>query len=213
MSCVGAEDLFAIRQWSLDHEVVAVALDLDEGPSLRQLHDQACAAGAARCHVLDVREEFLRACVLPAIYGDAAADESAFTMRARDFMAKKLAIVAELEGVSDVIVASAPTPNAARFGSSALDRSAHVAISFDDGVPVAVNDVPMTLPEMMDCLTTIGAAHGIDRPRPALHILHAAHRQMCPTTTSAQAAPATGVAWLELRDGRIQPHEPEFATT
>jgi hypothetical protein len=29
-----------------------VALDLGEGPSLRELHDLARAAGASRCHVL-----------------------------------------------------------------------------------------------------------------------------------------------------------------
>ena len=41
--------------------VVAVALDLGDGQTLAELKATALAAGAARCHALDVRDEFVRA--------------------------------------------------------------------------------------------------------------------------------------------------------
>jgi argininosuccinate synthase len=54
IACVTGDDLSAIAEMSRRHdvEVIAVALDLGEGPSLRELHDLARAAGASRCHVL-----------------------------------------------------------------------------------------------------------------------------------------------------------------
>jgi argininosuccinate synthase len=48
-------------------EVVAVTVDLGQGAQLEDVRDRALAAGAARAHVLDAREEFARCFVLPAL--------------------------------------------------------------------------------------------------------------------------------------------------
>jgi argininosuccinate synthase len=48
-------------------EVVAVTLDVGQGIGLDDAQERALAAGAARAHVLDVREEFANAFVLPAL--------------------------------------------------------------------------------------------------------------------------------------------------
>ena len=39
-------------------EIVAVTLDLGQGRELEAVRDRALATGAARAHVLDLREEF-----------------------------------------------------------------------------------------------------------------------------------------------------------
>ena len=50
-----------------DTEVVTLTLDLGQGRDLEEVRDRALATGAARAHVLDVREEFARDFVLPAL--------------------------------------------------------------------------------------------------------------------------------------------------
>ena len=52
-------------------EIVAVTLDLGQGRELEDVRDRALATGAVRAHVLDVREEFARDYVLPALKADA----------------------------------------------------------------------------------------------------------------------------------------------
>jgi argininosuccinate synthase len=63
-----------------------------------------------------------------------------------------------------------------------------VAVTFDRGVPVEVNGVPMSLPDLIDSVSTIAAAHGIGagqstdaarRSGPsALVVLQAAHHEI-----------------------------------
>jgi argininosuccinate synthase len=48
-------------------EVVTLTLDLGQGRDLEEVRDRALATGAVRAHVLDVREEFARDFVLPAL--------------------------------------------------------------------------------------------------------------------------------------------------
>src|SRR5688500_8801588 len=59
----------AVRQLSEVHgaEVVTLTLDLGQGRDLEEIRDRALTAGAVRAHVLDVREEFTRDFVLPAL--------------------------------------------------------------------------------------------------------------------------------------------------
>jgi argininosuccinate synthase len=52
-------------------EVIAVTLDLGQGGDLEAVRDRALALGAARAHVLDLREEFARGYILPALRADA----------------------------------------------------------------------------------------------------------------------------------------------
>ena len=48
-------------------EVVTFTADIGQGEELEQVHQRALQAGALRAHVLDVREEFARDFVLPAL--------------------------------------------------------------------------------------------------------------------------------------------------
>jgi argininosuccinate synthase len=211
IACATADDLSTIQQMAQrgDVEVIAVALDFGDGPSLRELHDLARAAGAARCHVLDVREEFARDCVLPAVDADTASDGvDEVHARAREFVAKKLAAIAVLEGEAEVVPSPLALPAAARAAyRTSLDRSARVEIAFENGVPHAVNGIPMTLVEVLDSLATIGAAHGVGRSDAALRVLQAAHQALGSTGPTG-----SGSARLEIFDGRISA-PPDYATT
>jgi argininosuccinate synthase len=209
VGCVGSDDLQVIQQLSMNHEVVAVVFDLGAGAGMRELHDQACAAGANRCHVLDVGDEYVRACVLPAI------DDGVVSERARSFIARKLGDIARLEGPCRIIEPATPVGRTARGYHGAVDCSAVVSIAFEERVPVAINDIPMTLSEVVDCLTTLGGVHGLSagasaeagfaRGEPAMHILQAAHRQL--------EDRSSGVARLELHAGTIRTCNAAFATT
>src|SRR4029078_7562671 len=52
-------------------EIIAVTLDIGQGKELEEVRDRALAAGAVRAHVLDVREEFARDYIQPALKADA----------------------------------------------------------------------------------------------------------------------------------------------
>ncbi|RPI56938.1 MAG: argininosuccinate synthase [Acidobacteria bacterium] len=85
-------------------EVVAVALDLGPGRELNQIRERAIAAGAARCHVLDVREEFARDYILPALQADALYEERypLATALGRPVIARKLVEIAHMESASAI---------------------------------------------------------------------------------------------------------------
>ena len=207
VGCMNVDDLHQIQRLSTNHEVVAVVFDLGEGAGMRELHDQARASGAARCHVLDVRDDYIRACMLPAV------DDGLVSDRARAFVARKLNDIAAVEGPCRVIEPSTPAVRRTRVRHGAVDCSAVVSIAFEDRVPVAINDIPMTLSELVDCLTTLGDVHGLSaaasaeaqiaRVEPAMHILQAANRQL--------EDRSSGVARLELRAGSIRTCGAAFA--
>jgi argininosuccinate synthase len=199
VGCVGSKDLEIIQRMAPHRDVIAVIFDLGEGASPRELHDQARAAGARRCHVLDVRDDYVRACILP------AADDAAVDDRAREFIAGKLADIAALEAPAEVIAATDPESRAARSRSGPVDCSATVAIAFENSVPVAINGITMTLSELVECLTTLGDVHGLTQRRPAVPILRAARRQL--------RRRASGVAHVELSVGSIRVSRPALATT
>ena len=58
-------------------------MDLGQGTELEDVRDRALAAGAVRAHVLDVREEFARDYVLPALKADAMLRRTASRWRPR----------------------------------------------------------------------------------------------------------------------------------
>jgi argininosuccinate synthase len=81
------------------------------------------------------------------------------------------------------------------------DTPAYVEITFERGVPVAVNHVPMSLIEIIGSLATIAGAHGVGRidmvenrlvgiksreiyEAPAAVVLHQAHRELEALVTS-----------------------------
>jgi argininosuccinate synthase len=91
----------AIR-WLADRhgaEIVTLSLDVGQGKDLEQVRDRALAIGAARAHVLDVREEFARRFVLPSLKAGAL-DDGRYPMPsplARPLIARKLVEIAEFE--------------------------------------------------------------------------------------------------------------------
>src|SRR5512134_717183 len=85
-------------------EVIALTLDLGQGRELNQIRERAMAAGAMRCHVLDVREEFARDYILPALQADALYEDRypLATALGRPLIAKKLVEIARMENASAI---------------------------------------------------------------------------------------------------------------
>jgi argininosuccinate synthase len=85
-------------------EIIAVTLDLGQGRELTQIRERAMAAGAVRCHVLDVREEFARDYILPALQAGAMYEERypLATALGRPLIAKKLVEIAQMENATAI---------------------------------------------------------------------------------------------------------------
>jgi len=149
--------------WLGEHyqtEVVTLTLDVGQGTDLRDVRDRAQAIGALRAHVIDVREEFARAAVVPALA--LGVDEPRVASLARPIVAKYLAQVAAIEGTSTVAHGShGPASDAAGFSalvaavSSALQvlapcrdwdlsDAAMVAYAREHGIPVPVAGAELT---------------------------------------------------------------------
>jgi argininosuccinate synthase len=102
----GVETSVAIRWLAerFDAEVVAVVLDLGQGRELTDVRARALALGAVRCHVIDVREEFAQAFILPALQAGAMYEDGYPLAAAlsRPLIARRLAQVAAMEGASAI---------------------------------------------------------------------------------------------------------------
>jgi argininosuccinate synthase len=85
-------------------EIIAVTLDLGQGRELNQIRERAMSTGAIRCHVLDVREEFARDYILPALQADAMYEERypLATALSRPLIAKKLVEIAHMENAAAI---------------------------------------------------------------------------------------------------------------
>jgi argininosuccinate synthase len=240
-------------------DVVALTMDVGQGRELDQVRERALASGAIRAHVLDVREEFARHYILPALqagalYGGRYPMTSSL---ARPLIASKLVEIARIEqagavahgargrgndllpldvslralepairiftpartkppagvaayhveanlwgrsiecGVLDDPWQEAPEEVYAltKTAASAPEAAAYVEISFDKGMPSAINGVTMSFTELIESLTTIAGSHGVGRmdtiekrqaeimsreisEAPAAVVLHAAHREL-----------------------------------
>jgi argininosuccinate synthase len=102
-------------------EVVAVVLDLGQGPTLVEVRERALAAGAVRCHVLDVREEFVRDFMLPALHAGAL-DERRYPMGrvlSHSLIVKRLVQVARMEGATAIAHGGAKATDLQRFDALA----------------------------------------------------------------------------------------------
>ena len=102
----GLDTSVAIR-WLADRyqaEVIAVTLDLGQGRELTDVRERALGLGAVRAHVLDVREEFAREYVLPALQAGALYEDRypLATALGRPLIAKKLVEVARMEGATTI---------------------------------------------------------------------------------------------------------------
>src|SRR5437667_5668044 len=80
-------------------DIIAVTLDMGQGRELEEVRDRALATGAVRAHVLDVREEFARDFILPALQADAIYEDRypMATALGRPLIAQKLVEIAEIE--------------------------------------------------------------------------------------------------------------------
>lgn len=85
-------------------EIVTVTMDLGQGKELDDARERALALGAVRAHVLDLRGEFARDFVLPALQAGAVYEDRypLATALGRPLIAKHLVEIARLEGASVV---------------------------------------------------------------------------------------------------------------
>src|SRR5262245_57697773 len=85
-------------------EIIAVTMDLGQGRELEAIRDRALATGAVRAHVLDLREEFARDYILPALKADAIYEDRypMATSLGRPLIAQKLVEIAEIEKATAV---------------------------------------------------------------------------------------------------------------
>jgi argininosuccinate synthase len=83
---------------TFDAEVVAMTLDLGQGGDLEAVRHAAMTAGACRAHVLDVREEFARECIVGSLTSDGDYGYPRGEALARPLVARKLIEIAKIEG-------------------------------------------------------------------------------------------------------------------
>lgn len=143
----------ALREASRSAEVVAVALALHGAVPLASLRDAALAAGARRCHALDVRETFAREVLLPAAKN--ALDPRsipALEEAAIRFVTERLEEIAAIEHAEVRRPLSVPLPERP---SRPVPPPTRVDIQFDAGVPVSINGVVMPLAELFESVETI----------------------------------------------------------
>lgn len=156
-------------------EIITLTLDLGSGRDLEEIRDRALAAGAARAHVIDAREEFVRDFVLPSLQAGAlqrGRDPMAAAL-AGPLVACKLAEVAAIEDARDVIDRSRMDENLwgrqgntyrlTKSPAAAPHTPACVEIAFERGVPAAVNGVPMGMTELIESVSVIAGHHGVGR--------------------------------------------------
>ena len=85
-------------------QIITVTMDLGQGKELEDARERALGLGAERAHVLDLREEFARDFILPALQAGAVYEERypLATALGRPLIAKHLVEIARLEGAKVV---------------------------------------------------------------------------------------------------------------
>jgi len=83
-----------------DAEIIAVTMDLGQGRELDDVRERALAVGAKRAHVIDLREEFARDYILPALQAGAIYEGKypLATALGRPLIAKHLVEIGRIEG-------------------------------------------------------------------------------------------------------------------
>lgn len=137
------------------------------------------------------------------IVAHAGGDELSACVRAIDPSLQVLTIdvtqLAAKRGPADTVVAAARhlLERPVADPSAARGIPANLEIEFADTVPVAINGVTLSLPELVECLSLIGGEHGIGHAEaanaPGALVLDAAYRAL---------GRRSGVVRLELLDGR-----------
>jgi argininosuccinate synthase len=197
-------------------EIVTLTLDLGQGADLEDVRDAALAGGAVRAHVLDVREEFARDYVLPALHANALQNDPMALRLASQLVSRKLEEVAAIEEATPVAESVTVHHNLlGRQGASytltkapadAPQSPAQVELAFECGVPVAINGVSMALAELIESLSIIAGHHGVGRipmdgmcgEAPAAVVLIAAYTALA---EACQPGSASGSVKIDLLRG------------
>jgi argininosuccinate synthase len=103
----GGLDTSVIMRWlseTYQSEVIAFCADVGQGEDLEAVRKKALATGASKVYVDDLREEFVRDFVFPALRADAAYEQEYLmgTSLARPIIAKAQMAVVEREGADAV---------------------------------------------------------------------------------------------------------------
>src|SRR3954451_1639442 len=103
----GGLDTSVIMRWlkeTYQSEVIAFCADVGQGEDLEAVRKKALATGASKCHVVDLREEFVRDFVFPMLRADAAYEQDYLmgTSLARPLIAKAQMEVVKKEGADAV---------------------------------------------------------------------------------------------------------------
>ena len=103
----GGLDTSVIMGWLKETygcEVIAFCADVGQGEDLEAVKKKALATGASKCHVVDLREEFVRDFVFPMLRADAAYEQDYLlgTSIARPVIAKAQMEVVKKEGADAV---------------------------------------------------------------------------------------------------------------
>jgi argininosuccinate synthase len=122
---------------TLGAEVVALTLDIGQGGDLEAVRDRALTLGAIRAHVLDVRDEFARHYVVPALKADALYDDrrSRANVLSRPLIAQKLVEIAAIEQTAAVGHGARPGDPQISLAVRALSQAIDVIVLAPD-VPV-----------------------------------------------------------------------------
>jgi argininosuccinate synthase len=103
----GGLDTSVAVPWLAEHygaEVIGVTLDLGQGRELTDVRERALAVGCVRAHVLDVKDEFARDYILPALQAGAIYEHTypLATALGRPLIARHLVRIAEMEGATAI---------------------------------------------------------------------------------------------------------------
>jgi argininosuccinate synthase len=103
----GGLDTSVMIQWlkeKYDAEIIAFAADLGQGEDLEPLKQKALATGASKIYIEDLKEEFVRGYIFPALKADAVYEKKYLlaTALSRPLIAKKLVEIANFESADAV---------------------------------------------------------------------------------------------------------------
>ena len=168
-------------------DVVAVAFDLGGKIPLSALRDDALSLGALRCHALDVREDFARQVIVPALAADPSELHETVAEIARHFVTASLDSIARLETAAFIEPDGFEVPWRTGVERRRMTGSATIALRFEQQTPRELNGIPMTPAEILESLETISGLAALD-------VLHAAYQE---------ASSNDEVVELTVADGRI----------
>ena len=102
----GGLDTSVILTWlkvEYDYDVIAVCVDVGQEDDFEAVEKKAYATGAAKCYIVDVKEEFITDYYFPGLKAGATYEDYLLgTSYARPLIAKKLVEIAQAEGAEAI---------------------------------------------------------------------------------------------------------------